>query len=164
MSSGSRNQLTRQIGEHLVAAELGRMGILATPFAGNVPDFDLIAVSASGRGNPVQVKAIRGGSWQFNADKFLKIEQDGDVQRVVGLQPLANPNMFCVFVLLRSSASEVDRFFVFRWREIQRLCAADYGTEVRRPRNPESRHYAIWPASLARFEDKWAPFLKAMGK
>src|ERR1035437_10022537 len=35
------NQLTRQLGEHLVVSKLGRLGSLATPFAGNVPDFDV---------------------------------------------------------------------------------------------------------------------------
>jgi hypothetical protein len=163
MSTGARNQLTRQIGEHLVAAELGRLGVLATPFAGNVPDFDLVAVSARGRAVPIQVKAIRGAAWQFNADTFLRIEQDGDIQRVVGLQPLTNASLWCVFVSLRASAEDQDRFFVFRWREIQRLCASQYGEEVRRPRNPSSRHYAIWPESLSRFEGKWAAFLKTLG-
>ena len=41
MATGHDNQLTRQIGEHLVAAELGRRGYVATPFAGNVPMYDL---------------------------------------------------------------------------------------------------------------------------
>lgn len=35
-------QLARQIGEHVVVAEFGRLGLLATPFAGNVPDIDLL--------------------------------------------------------------------------------------------------------------------------
>jgi hypothetical protein len=34
---GRRVQLTKQIGEHLVAAELGRRQFIAAPFAGNVP-------------------------------------------------------------------------------------------------------------------------------
>jgi len=36
-------QLAGQIGESLVVAELGRRGIVATAFAGNVPDIDLLA-------------------------------------------------------------------------------------------------------------------------
>ena len=42
MAPGREMYLTRQIGEHLVAAKLGRMDYVATPFAGNVPLFDLI--------------------------------------------------------------------------------------------------------------------------
>ena len=40
---GHNVQLTRQIGEHLVAAEPGLRGYVAAPFAGNVPMFDLMA-------------------------------------------------------------------------------------------------------------------------
>jgi len=43
MSKGRKNQLTKQIGEYLVAAELGRRGFLATTFTGNVPHYDVLA-------------------------------------------------------------------------------------------------------------------------
>lgn len=39
MAMGRNSQLTRQIGEHLVLAKLGRLGYSASPFAGNVPQF-----------------------------------------------------------------------------------------------------------------------------
>jgi len=42
MSNGRSKQLIKQAGEHLVAAELAKRGFLATPFAGNVPDFDVM--------------------------------------------------------------------------------------------------------------------------
>jgi len=35
--SGLTNKLTGQIGEYLVCAKLGKLGLIATPFAGNVP-------------------------------------------------------------------------------------------------------------------------------
>ena len=35
-------QLSKQLSEHLVAAELARRGIGATPFSGNVPDIDIL--------------------------------------------------------------------------------------------------------------------------
>ena len=73
------NQLTRQIGEHLVVSKLGRLGIFATPFAGNVPDFDVLASDLSGHSLPIQVKTINGGSWQFDAKKFLEIDPPGKV-------------------------------------------------------------------------------------
>lgn len=164
MKRGAKNQLARQIGEHLVVAELGRRDIIATPFAGNVPDFDLVAVAQSGRAVPIQVKAIRGGSWQFDARTFLQIEQDGDIQRVVALQRLSNPSLWCIFVSLRPSEDDRDRFFIFRWRHLQKICADSYGTVVRRPRNPQSTHYAIWPKGLSRFEERWAPFLRTLRK
>lgn len=40
MATGRQNKLTGQLAEHLVCAELGRRGLIATPFSGNVPTFD----------------------------------------------------------------------------------------------------------------------------
>ncbi len=42
MMKGLSNKLAGQIGEFLVCAELGKRGIIATSFTGNVPEFDLI--------------------------------------------------------------------------------------------------------------------------
>jgi hypothetical protein len=42
MARSFKTQLAGQIGESLVVAELGRRGIVATAFAGNVPDIDLL--------------------------------------------------------------------------------------------------------------------------
>jgi hypothetical protein len=42
MARSFKTQLAGQIGESLVVAELGRRGIVATTFAGNVPDIDLL--------------------------------------------------------------------------------------------------------------------------
>lgn len=155
MATGRRNQLTRQVGEHLVVAELGRRGIIATPFAGNVPDIDLLAVGPTGKAVPIQVKAINGGSWQFDAKKFLKIDFDGAVQRANGLLPLSDPDLLCIFVLLAPGEERSDRFFIFRWQEIQRLCAERYGKEYRRPRNPASTHLGVRPTQLEGFEENW---------
>ena len=49
-------QLSEQLSEHLVDAELARRGIVATPFSGNVPDIDILAFK-SGKSIPVQVKS-----------------------------------------------------------------------------------------------------------
>lgn len=154
MRKGKRNQLTRQVGEHLVTAELGRMGLVATPFAGNVPDFDLVAVGSSGRAVPIQVKAINGGSWQFNSTTFLEIEFDDPVQRVIGLQTLSDPNLLCVFVMLGEESAS-DRFFIFPWNVIQLLCAERYGPVYRRPRNWKSTHFAVRPSQLEQYENNW---------
>ena len=54
-------QLTRQIGEHLVAAELGRRGYVATPFAGNIPMYDRLAADIGGHGTPVRLMQLAGG-------------------------------------------------------------------------------------------------------
>jgi len=61
MATGRQIQLTKQAGEYLVCAELCRRGFLATAFAGNVPDFDVLAVDEVNVVRPIQVKAINGG-------------------------------------------------------------------------------------------------------
>ena len=61
-----------------MAAELCRRGLIATPFAGNVPHYDLIASGQRGGHLAVQVKAInKGGSWQFNIQRFLSVRLKG---------------------------------------------------------------------------------------
>ena len=89
MRSGRSNKLVGQIGEFLVFAELGRRGYVATPFSGNVPDFDIIAVDARGQSLPIQVKTNGGaGSCQFSGRKHLRIDREEPTgrQRVVGVR------------------------------------------------------------------------------
>ncbi len=151
MASGKSNQLTRQIGEHLVVAELGRRGYIATPFAGNAPDFDLIAISPKGKAFPVQVKAIKGKSWQFNIDKFLQIKQSENTQKVKGKVVSLHRKLICIFVQIEPQ--NTDTFFIFNWGDLQDHFFATYSG--RRPKNPKSLHCAVWPKELQRFKDNW---------
>lgn len=153
MATGRSTQLTRQIGEHLVAAKLGRLGFAAAPYAGNVPLFDLLAADARGYAIPIQVKAMNGISWQLKADAFLRIELVDGVQHVRGKKVLVNPDLVCVFVLLR--ADEQDEFYVFRLRELQDIVRSRY-PGGRRPKNPESMHCSIYPEHLHAYKDKWS--------
>jgi len=136
-----------------VADELGRRGYVATPFSGNIPMFDLLAADLQGRAVPIQVKAINGPSWQFNADRFLIIEIIDDEQLIRGKTALPNPNLLCIFVLLKSAGK--DEFYIFHLRDLQ-----DHFAEIykggRRPKNPQSLHCAVWPKELERFRDNWA--------
>ena len=49
MATGRQVQLTKQVGEYLIAAELSRRGLLTATFAGNVPDYDIVATGGRGR-------------------------------------------------------------------------------------------------------------------
>ncbi|MGA2903711.1 MAG: hypothetical protein ABSD98_07760 [Candidatus Korobacteraceae bacterium] len=166
MATGLEMRLTKQVGEHLVAAELGRLGYIATPFAGNVPMFDLLVADKYGRSMPVQVKAINGlvpgAAWQFNLDKFLKIEILRGRQYVRGRVRLVNPHLVCVFVLL--SGRGKDRFFVFPISALQRHFTIVLGKSFRRPKNPEAKHCAIAPVDLERhrYEDNWGIIQQAL--
>jgi Holliday junction resolvase-like predicted endonuclease len=59
MATGRQMKLVGQKGEYLVAAELGRRGLIATTFTGNVPDYDIIVSTEQGKHISVQVKTIR---------------------------------------------------------------------------------------------------------
>jgi len=61
MQNRFSTKLSGQIGESLCVAELGRRGIIATTFTGNVPDIDVLAYRG-GISVPIQVKAQRRGS------------------------------------------------------------------------------------------------------
>ena len=152
MQTGLSNQLTRQVGEHLVAAKLGRMGYVASPFAGNVPLFDILAADARGFSIPIQVKAINGPSWQYSADTFLNIELVEDFQHVRGKKSLPNPDLICIYIFLQPD--ERDEFYIFRLRDLQERTFGLYQSR-KRPKNPKSTHCAVWPKHLEEFRDNW---------
>jgi hypothetical protein len=76
MATGRSNQLTGQIGEYLVCAELGRLGLIATSFTGNVPEYDLLVCDAGLKSLPIQVKTSRSTGWPSRASLWLDIELD----------------------------------------------------------------------------------------
>lgn len=152
MSSGYNTQITRQIGEHLVVAKLGKLGIVATPFAGNVPSYDILAVDKAGHSLPMQVKTINGSTWQFDARDFLDIDFRKDGFQVVKRKiKLMNPNLVCVFVLLKHND---DEYFIFKLKNLQDYFWRTY-KGGKRPRNPKSTHCAILPKDLIKFKDNW---------
>lgn len=152
MASGLSAKLTGQIGEHLVTAELGRRGIVATPFSGNVPDIDILAY-ANGVTGHIQVKAINKDSWQFDVRKFLKVVEGEKRQTVKGLNPELNRNVMCVFVALGKEIG-ADTFYIFKQGWLQ-----DYFFETyrgrRAPHNIESFHCAIWERDVQCHREKW---------
>jgi hypothetical protein len=153
MATGRSNQITKQIGESLAVAELGKRGFIATAFAGNVPDIDILAIGPTGKTIPIQVKAIRGESWQFSdVRQVLLVDLEGDTQVVRGKVSSSHKNLICIFI--RIGQQQADEFYVFRWRTLQEYCFRHY-KGGRRPRNPQSFHCAIWPRDLKRHKDKW---------
>jgi hypothetical protein len=159
MATGQKLQLTKQIGEYLVAAELCRLDLIATTFTGNVPDYDIVAISREGRTALVQVKAINGGSWQFSdARVFLRIKQEGKTQVPSQVTAPKYPDLVCVFVLLDEYGK--DRFFVLPWVELQRIVARRYRANIKRlggirPRRHDSYHAALKPSDLAEWKGRW---------
>lgn len=162
MATGRSNQLTKQIGEYLVACELARRGLLVATFSGNVPDFDLIATDFKGSSCPVQVKAARRGSWQFSIGKFVDITFDGRKQIVGEKKPLPVPHLVSVFVNAADKYGD-DRFFVLEWSKLQDILISNHKRMLEsyggvRPRKPDSLHCAIGEKDLEDYKDNWSLF------
>lgn len=158
MARNFTTQLAGQIGESLVVAELGRRGIVATAFAGNVPDIDLLAYK-NGKTLHLQVKAWRAGAVSFNATRFLKIRREKSVQIVEGLVEGLDAELVYVFVKIGERAGQ-DRFFVLRQGDLAEIIRAGYEGFLSkhngvRPRNADTTHVAVSEADLARFEANW---------
>jgi hypothetical protein len=158
MTTGRNIQLHKQIGEYLVACELARRGLLVATFSGNVPDFDLVACDSNGSSIPVQVKTIRGGSWQFSVNKFVEIRFEGEKQ-VIGTKVNAKiPHL--LFILVLATEYGKDRFFILEWEQLRDTAVSLYRAWLApkgnvRPRNPRSLHCSISPEDLVEFESRW---------
>ena len=158
MATGRSIQLNKQLGEYLVACELARRGFLVATFSGNVPDFDLIAGDAKGHSIPIQVKTIRGGAWQFSANKFVKVRFEGKKQILGGKVVPRVRHLLCVFVLATEYGK--DRFYVLEWEQLRDIVVAQYRAWLAahngvRPRSYDSLHCTVLPDQLAKFEDRW---------
>jgi hypothetical protein len=158
MARNFKTQLAGQIGESLVVAELGRRGIVATAFAGNVPDIDILAY-ANNTTVHLQVKAWRSGSVHFDATRFIHIDFEGDLQIVRGLDDALDGDLVYVFVKIGDGAGQ-DKYFILQQRKLQAIILQNYGAFLDkhngvRPRNPQTTHCAVEMTPLAEFEDNW---------
>ena len=159
MATGRSNQLNKQIGEYLVACELARHELLVATFSGNVPYFDLLATDSKGTSIPIQVKTIRGGSWQFAINKFVDVSFQGKKQILGSKITPQIPHLLCVLVLAANSYGK-DQFFVLEWEELRDIAVKSYSRWLEtkggvRPRNPDSLHCSVSPDELEEFADKW---------
>ncbi|MAH85470.1 MAG: hypothetical protein CBB68_14695 [Rhodospirillaceae bacterium TMED8] len=158
MARNFKTQLAGQIGEHLVVAELGRQGIVATPFAGNVPDIDILAYK-DGNSVPIQVKAQTKGTPGVNAKKYLNIQIDGNRQTVKGKSKDIDRDLIFVMVKVGQDYGE-DEFYVFDQGVVQDLVNIQYRSFLRkhggvRPRNPKTTHCSYYLKDLIRYRDNW---------
>ena len=163
MATGRQNKLTGQVAEHLVCAELGRRGFIATPFAGNVPTFDVVAVDEACRAVPIQVKATRGDNWPTDARNWMRLDLDlaSGIQRYGGPRQLDDADLIYVCVVLRvPSDVRRDRFFILTKANVQAACVKSYTAWMepkgwRRPRNPASFDCRYAVGHIEQFENNW---------
>jgi hypothetical protein len=159
MFKGRKNQLTKQTGEYLVCAELSRRGLLSTPFSGNIPDIDILSINEKLKMNPIQVKAISSGDWQYHANDFLKIQTSKNIQTFQGTIKLRSPKLIWIFVFLKNAGTK-DEFYICQMHNVQDIIKTKYSSFLKRikgkrPRNPESTHGALSREDLKAYKDKW---------
>ena len=164
MASGFANKVTGQIGEFLFCAEVGRQcSCVATPFAGNVPEFDVLVADDQCHTIPVQVKTIKSGDWQCaNVEKYLEINFDehNQTQTVVGLQNLRFPSLLYAFIWLKNKNEDADRYFLMTMCELQLIIQKNHIRFLnkhngRRPKNWESLHCSVRRQDMESYEHNW---------
>jgi hypothetical protein len=165
MATGRNIQLNKQIGEYLVACELARRGLLVATFSGNIPDFDILAVDSKGSSIPVQVKTIRGGQWQFSADKFVEVNFEGKKQILGSKITPRIKHLPCVLVLALEYGK--DRFYILDWEQLRDIVVLNYSKWLNtkggiRPRNYKSLHCSVSPEQLLEFENQWLKIIKRL--
>ena len=172
MATGFSNKVVGQTGEFAVCAQLGKLGLVATPFAGNVPHFDVIATNEALRSVPIQVKASFGNdTWVLgDARNWLQIDLSAETgrQTITGLKEIPHPDLITIYIWLSKEAGGVDRFFILRKSEVQGIALKCYSEWLRkhdgiRPRKPDSFHLAISISDIVAFENNWKLVLEALG-
>lgn len=158
MAKNFRTQLSGQIGESLVVAELGRRGIIAAAFAGNVPDIDILAYK-NGKTLALQVKAWSSGSISVDATDYLNIEINGDHQHVNGPRIDRQSSLIYVFVKIGNVQGE-DQFYILTERDFVNCIDKNYRSFLdryagRRPKNPSTTHCAVKDVNLASHLNSW---------
>ena len=159
MATGRSTKLTGAVGEFLVAAELCRRNLIATPFSGNVPHYDIIASGQFGGHVVIQVKAINVETWQFDVGKFVEVEIEGELQILGRLHDEPYPELVCVLVMLRELGA--DRFFILQWTDLQRILVDSHRQYLakhggKRPKAVKSLHTSLSAEKVKRFENNWA--------
>ena len=151
-------KLSGQIGENLVVAELGRRGIIATAFAGNVPEIDILAYKDK-RSIPIQVKALKDGSLRTRADYYLNIHFDGKTQTVLGKREDINRDLTFIIVKVGERLGE-DVFYICDQGIIQDLVLKGHSSFLKkhggiRPRKPSSFDCSVDLNDLNGARDRW---------
>jgi len=166
MIKNFNTKLSGQIGENLVVAELGRRNIIATAFAGNVPDIDLLAYK-NGKSIPLQVKALKSGSIRTKANFYLDIEIKGKQQIIKSKNKNINRKLIFVIVLIGNTSKE-DKFYICEQGKIQDIIYKGYKYYLYeekdkngntkngiRPRNYESYDSSLTMEDLEKYKNNW---------
>ena len=163
MTTGKKNKLTGQIGEHLVSAILGTMGFYASPYSGNVPGFDITAVNSKTlQSFPIQVKTSNGGALVHSViHKWIEHHVDeNNYQHLGELLKLPNPNIIWVMVQIKNNELSTARYFVCREAQIQIKIVERFKNfmekhNYRRPGRGASPQAVLNLKDVQEFENNW---------
>lgn len=156
-------QLIARAGEFLVTSELNKRGYFSTPFAGSVPEFDVIAVDENLRITPIQVKTARDSHfwWLGDARDWMRIDdsKNGE-QKILGLKEIEHPELIYIFVNL-----EPIEFYMLKKRELRQIIYDNYKRYMKQVEGKrKSFTVAIGAESnkaykgLEKFKDNWKIF------
>jgi len=154
-------QLVGQSGEFLAGLELIRRRYQVRIFGGTFPGIDLLAIDKKSNQFPIQVKTIRkGGAWQFNAAKFMKIKFAGNTQIVERRLKLSNLDFINIFVRIIDLDKYEAEYFLLKRRDVQNILVRNYKKWLEihngvRPKKPKSTHCSIVTEDLEVYRDNW---------
>lgn len=160
ISQGYRNQLTRQVGESLAVAKLGENGFIASAFAGNVPDFDILACNNNGKTLAVQIKATRHNSSQLKLDKFINVKR---TKRTNGMPRISYikgfENLIYMFVKVEEEIND-SKFYILKQELLAKFVKKNHVAYLKRydgnrRDNNESKHTAIKLKTIEEYENNW---------
>jgi hypothetical protein len=162
--SGLRNKAIGQAGEFAVCAQLGKLGLIATPFSGNVPAFDVIVTDKRLACLPIQVKATLGGNFWHGGDirDYCECALDPHTGRQSLGEPRhpKNPDLVMIYVRLSKKPGEQDRFFILTQTEAWSAIVQNYGRwlekhDCRRPKRVDSYHCGLELQDIESYENIW---------
>ena len=158
MTKNFSTQLSGQIGENILVAELGRRGIVATTFSGNVPVIDVLAYKNK-KSIPIQVKVQRKGSLSVKAEDYLQIEFDGNIQIVKGKKRDIDRELIFAIIIIGKNFGD-DKFYICKQGFIQDIIYKNHSNFLKkhhgiRPRNPSSTHCSYYEKDLINMKNNW---------
>ena len=152
----SKQKSTREKGQFLARMRLEQMGYRVLPSDERGIAFYVF----TGEGlEPVKVKTIRYGAWQFAADRLMEITVSKDgVQTIHGRKQQGDEDVLCIMVRL-----DEQEYYVLRLGQLYDVICTQYETWMaehggRRPRVPGSMHCSATPEDLQAYKDNWQLF------
>ena len=161
MPKARSNLLTGRLAEHLVCAELARIGLIATTFSHNVPTYDILATDGDCKTVPIQVKASSNGWWRGYAKKWMDIElnEKEKTQLIIGPTELKTLDPIWVCVAVGKKRVE-DNFFILTENDLQKIIVNNYTQDLdayagKRPKNWEALDCWWGVEHISEFMERW---------